>query len=340
MKYAVNESAPLNITVPYSQYLYGTNEYIPIVDSYNKPMQIKDVMEVFKHPKAKVSLQSGKKVDYIPARQIIVPVNKANVLQSGIVSEKYADMIQDSIVLTIPKGKDYLTKPELFLLDFLSGYDWSRPLNMLNMGGELNIGEKDYLVYEGYSFLLVPFKNKPSTLNVGFADTDDLYSKISSDFKFDAVGSDNYCIDYQNYYTHMGVMSVRRLFVTLAKTFYSQGETSRAEQMLDRGFDIMKHYPLDGIPLGFSNENFMVTEAIGLYFSLGQKDKALKLCEEYSTQLICSTDFYMSFYSWASEECESCAQYIYLLSDTLRKNNEKELASQLESKLKEIIDRE
>lgn len=338
MKYAVNESAPLNLTVPYSQYLYGTNEYIPIVDSYSKPMQIKDVMEVFKHPKAKVSLQSGKKVDYIPARQIVIPVNKANVLKSGIVDEKYADLIQDSITLTIPKGKDYITKGELFLLDFLSGYDWSRPLCMLNMGGDLNIGEKDYLVYEGYSFLMVPFKNKPSTLNVGFADTDDLYHKITDVFKFDAVAADNYFIDYQNYYTHMGVMSIRRLFVTLAKTFYTHGETQRAQEMLDRMVKIMANYPLDGIPLGFSNDNYMVTEAIGLYFSLGQKDSALELTDRYSKELLKTTDFYMGFYSWASDECENCAQYIYLLADTLRKNGQKELASELESKLKDIID--
>ncbi len=339
MKYAVNESAPLNISVPYSQYLYGTNEYVPVVDSQGQPMTVQDVMTIFRHPKAKVPLASGKKVDYIPARQIVVPVNRANVLKSGIVSEKYADKIQDSIVLTIPKGKDYLTKPEIFLLDFLAGYDWSRPLSMLNMGGDLNIGEKDYLVYDGYSYKLVPFKNKPSTLNPGFVDTDDLYHKMTSVYRFDAVSADNYFIDYQNYYTFMGVMSVRRLFVTAAKTFLGHEENDRALEMLDRMVDVMKPYPLDGIPLGFSNDNFMVTEAVDLYFKLGQKEKALALANEYSQQLLTSTNFYMSFYAWADEECQDCAQYLYLLADKLRDNGEKEFASQLEGKLKEIIDR-
>ena len=172
MKYACNDSKPLPLTVPLSQYLYGTNEYVPIVDSQAGVMDIKDVMTVFKHPQLKAATSAGRRVDYIPSRKIVVNVDKAAALASGIVDAKYADMIQDSIVLEIPAGKDYLTKPELFLLDFLSGYKWDRPLNLLNYGGELNIGIKDYLHFDGYSHRLVPFRNRPGSVNQGFVQTD------------------------------------------------------------------------------------------------------------------------------------------------------------------------
>ena len=338
MKYAVNESAPLPISVPYKQYLYGTNEYIPIVDSRNTEMNIHDVMEIFKHPKAKVELSSGKRVDYIASRKIVVPVNKENVLKSGIVSAENADKILDSIVLTIPKGKDYISKPELFMLDFLAGYDWSRPLQMLNMGGEINIGQKEYLVYEGYSYKLVPFKNKPSNLAPGIVDSDELYRKMTSVYRFDALSREDYFIDYQNYYTHLGVMSIRQLFVTAAKVFQNKGENERALEMLDKMQEVMKPYPLDAIPLGFSNNNYMVTEAINTYFELGEREKALDLTARYSEELLRTTDFYMGFGSFSENECETCAQYIFLLSDRLEKNGEKKLASQLEGKFKTILD--
>lgn len=338
MKYAVNESAPLPISVPYKQYLYGTNEYIPIVDSRNTEMNIHDVMEIFKHPKAKVELSSGKRVDYIASRKIVVPVNKENVLKSGIVSAENADKILDSIVLTIPKGKDYISKPELFMLDFLAGYDWSRPLQMLNMGGEINVGQKEYLVYEGYSYKLVPFKNKPSNLAPGIVDSDDLYRKMTSVYRFDALSREDYFIDYQNYYTHLGVMSIRQLFVTAAKVFQNKGENERALEMLDKMQEVMKPYPLDAIPLGFSNNNYMVTEAINIYFELGEREKALDLTARYSEELLRTTDFYMGFGSFSENECETCAQYIFLLSDRLEKNGEKKLASQLEGKFKTILD--
>lgn len=338
MKYAVNESAPLPLSVPYSQYLYGTNEYIPIMDSRKTAMDIKDVMMIFKHPKAKVELSSGRKVDYIPSRKIIVPVNKANALKSGIVPENQSDLIQDSIVLTIPAGKDYLTKPELFVLDFLSGYNWDRPFQMLNMGGDLNVGLKDYLVNEGYSFKFVPFKNKPSTLDSGITDPDELYTKMTKVYKFDAVAANDYFIDYQNYYTFLGVMSIRQLFVNSAKSFQRVGQPDRAIEMLDRMREIMKRYPLDAIPLGFSNNNYMVTEAINMYFELGHKETAKEFASQYMEELLKGASFYLNFYQYADSECETYAQYIYLLSDKLKKNGETDLSNRLEEKLTELLE--
>ena len=80
MKYACNESAPLPLTVGLEQYLYGTNEFIYIYDTRDAVIPISTVMDVFKHPEAKVPLSSGRKVDYIMSRRISVPVNKENVI--------------------------------------------------------------------------------------------------------------------------------------------------------------------------------------------------------------------------------------------------------------------
>ena len=74
-------------------------------------------MRIFKHPDAKLPLTSGKNVDYIMSRKFVIPVNKENIIKYGILDKKYEDMIPESITLTIPKGKDYLSKPELFMLD-------------------------------------------------------------------------------------------------------------------------------------------------------------------------------------------------------------------------------
>ena len=97
-----------------------------------------------------MALTNNKEVDYIISRRFSIPVNKENILKYGILDAKYADQIPDQIVLTIPKDKNYLTKPEIFMLDLLSGYQWDRPINLLSMGGDINIGIKDYLMYEGF----------------------------------------------------------------------------------------------------------------------------------------------------------------------------------------------
>ncbi|HIQ84190.1 MAG TPA: DUF2723 domain-containing protein [Candidatus Cryptobacteroides excrementigallinarum] len=329
MKWAVNESAPLPLSVGQEQYLYGTNEYIPILDLREEVMSISDVMTLFRHPDVKAPMTSGRKVDYIASRKISVPVNKENVIKYGIVDAKFADQIPDSIVLNISKDKDFITKPELFMLDLLSGYQWDRPINLLSMGGDINIGIKEYLEYEGYSFKFVPIKNKTTTTQAGFVDTDELYRKMTEVYSWDALAADDYFIDYQNQYTHLGVLSIRNLFVTCAEAFMAAGENDRALEMLDRCAEVMEHYPLETVPLGFSGNDFMVVETVRDYYALGQSEKALALATRMGEELLVSANFYLQFYDWAPDELDMVGGYIYLLSDEMKTGGDTEAAEKL-----------
>ena len=338
MKWAVNESAPLPLTVGQEQYLYGTNEYIPILDLREEVMSISDVMTLFKHPDVKAPMSSGRKVDYIASRRISVPVNRENVIKYGIVDAKFADQIPDSIVLNISQDKDFITKPELFMLDLLSGYQWNRPINMLSMGGDLNIGIKEYLEYEGYSFKLVPIKSKTSQSQAGFVDTDELYRKMTEVYKWDALSADDYFIDYQNQYTHLGVLSIRNLFVTCARAFMKAGEDGRALEMLDRCEEVMRNYPLETIPLGFSGNDYMVIEAVSCYYELGQPEKAFALAERMGGELLVSARFYLQFYDWAMDELDLTGNYIYFLADEMKKGGNAEAADKLTGDFVQLVD--
>ena len=338
MKWAVNESAPLPLTVPHEQYLYGTNEFIPILDMRDEVMSIDDVMTLFKHPDVKASLSDGTKVDYIASRRISVPVNKENVIKAGIVDARFADQIPDSIVLNMSQDKNFVTKAELFVLDLLSNYEWDRPINVLSMGGDLNIGIKEYLEYQGYSFKLVPIKNKTTTSRAGFVDTDELYRLMTEVYSWDAVAADDYFIDYQNMYTHLGVISIRNLFTTCADAFHRAGEDDRALEMLDRCEEIMKNYPLEAVPLGFSGNDVMVVDMVGLYYELGAADKALALASEMGAELLESLRFYARFYDWAPDEVDIIGSLVYLLADEMTKGGDAEQAKQLTDGLLEILD--
>ena len=338
MKYAVNESAPLPLTVGQSQYLYGTNEWIPINDTRNQPVLLSDVMTVFKHPDAKLTYQNGLKTDYIMSRQLVVPVNKENAIKSGIVSPKFADAVPEYIVLQIPEDKDHITKPELFMLDLLSNYQWDRPLNMLNMGGDLDIGIKEYLMSEGVSSKFVPFKNNISSLDVGLADTDRLYELMTEKFSWDALARDDYFIDYQNLYTFLGVMSQRGLFTSMAHAFEKVGEMDRAVEMLDKCQEVMKNYPLETVCLGFSSNDYIVVEMVSMYYRLGQPEKARNLAVNLFNSLLESARFYLEFYEFAQDEFELCGQYIYFLQDEVRNGGDADLAKKIGNSFEALID--
>ena len=339
MKYAVNESAPLPLTVGMEQYLYGTNEYVIIYDTREQPMLLSDVMAVFKHPDVKVTLASGRKADYIMSRKLIVPVNKENALKSGIVSPKFVDAIPDSIVLEIPADKEYLSKPELFMLDLLSNYKWDRPIHVLNQGGDLNVGIKSYLMYDGYSCKLVPFKNTISNTDPGIVDTDHLYDLMTNVFKWDALARDDYFVDYQNLYTHLGVVSQRGMFMNAAQAFIKAGEAKRALEMLDKCQKYVKQesYPLESIPLGFSGNDYVVCEMIAQYYQLGQTEKARDLAVDFFNELLVSARFYLEFYDYAQTEFELCGQFVYYLQNIVDLAGDKELAGRIGSSFEALM---
>lgn len=381
MKYACNESAPLPITVPLKQYLYGTNEFVPcgkrgewfrytpeeyyedipeLIEHYTTEaerfkdsdparsrefaseaqkwtginladkrlwtkglkynyyeydsdkfvkypkgypiadtLDIKTVMEVFKDPAEKVDFAGYKNCDYICSRWITVPVNKENVIKYGIVDKEFEDMIEDNLVLNIPQ---YITKPDLFMLDLLCGYQWDRPIHMLGMGGDISIGIKDYLMWEGTSCKLVPFKTgckrgDPGLKKVG-KDTRKayalkMYDKVMNTFCYDAISRTDWFVDYQNIYTFCGVMSYRDMFCELASLLHDCGLDEQAEQVLDKCRDVVKeqNFPLDMAYLHLGNE-IAVLDMIELYTNIGAEQKAKDMADSFEASLIKSRKFF------------------------------------------------
>ena len=337
MKWACNESRPLDLRIGPMQYLYGTNEMIPIYEARaSVEMPISEVMANFKNPKMKVMLGRNK-VDFLCSRKIVVPVNKENAIRSGLVSPELADRIQDKIVLEMPKDKNFITKPELFMLDLLSNYQWDRPISVLNMGGDLNIGIKDYLEYQGYSCRLVPWKNRPGSTNPGFVDTENLWRLMTQVYRWDALKADKWFIDYQNCYTFMGVMSIRALFSNCAEAFLRAGQTDRAAKMLETCEEVMWRFPVSAIPLGFSGNDYMVVKMIEQYYRLGKADKARELAGRFAEDLFEAVPFYLDYYDVAKSEFELCGNYIYFLTDTMKENGDAEQARAILKQFNDLV---
>ena len=295
-------------------------------------------MRIFRDQRVKLTMSDSSRVDYLMSRKLIVPVNKENVIKYGILDGKYADQIPDEIVLTISKDKQFLSKPELFMLDLLSDYQWDRPINLLQMGGEINIGLKEYLMYDGFSFRFVPIKNRMSLSDIGFSDPDDLYHKMTEVFTWDALKRKDYFVDYQNMTTFCGVMSQRRLFYNVAEELYEAGEMAKAEEILDMCHECVPEstYPLDLSYLRTGNE-YAVVQMVDLYYRLGAADKATALAERFADSMMSSIRFYVEFYDFARSDFEDGCQYIYYLADIMRLGGASEQADAVEKKLDDTV---
>ena len=330
MKYAVNESAPLPLGIGLEQYLYGTNDAVFIYDTRDSVFLLSDVMKVFKHPDAKIPLTNGRYVDYIASRKFIIPVNKENVLKYGILDEKYADIIPDHITLTIPKDKELLTKTELFFLDLLSNYEWDRPISLLSAGGDINIGIKDYLMYDGFSYRFVPIRNKTTRMENGFTDPEDLYHKMTSVYGWDSLKRTDWLVDYHNIYTFAGVQNQRKIFTDAAKIMLEAGDAAKAVELLDMCRECVPEsvIPLDLTSYGLSNEQYVIL-MIDMYYKAGRPEEAAETAARFSDSLLESAAFYMKYPDWAQGHFETCYDCLALLAGMAHENGHTELSDSI-----------
>lgn len=339
MKYASNESAPLNLALGKRHYMQGENEYVLIYDARDSIYPLADVMKVFRHPDAKIPLTNGEYADYIVSRRFSIPVNKENVIKYGILDEKYADMIPSEIVLTIPEGKNGVTKPELFLLDLLSNYKWDRPLNFLSAGGDLQVGIKDYLMYDGFTYRFVPIKNKTNLSERGFTDTDELYRKMTSLYTWNTLKRTDWFVDYQNLYTFCGVMSQRGIFASVAMEMVEAGEYDMAVEILDKCQSVIpeENFPLDIIMYGLSNERDLIC-MIEAYYLAGEPEKASVLCSSMSDQVLHSCEFFLKHYEDAEDYFDSCYNVLAVLVSVADEYGDTSLSSSIRERFNALLD--
>lgn len=341
MKYASNKSAAIPLSVSQEQYLYGTNDFVYIYDPRDTVVALSDVMKVFQHPQIKLPLRDGRKVDYIVSRKMSVPVNKENAIKYGIVPKGVpAEDILDEIVLELPENKEFISKQELFFLDLLNNYQWDRPLNMLSQGGDINIGLKKYLVYEGFSAKLVPIRNSITSSNgIGKADLDDLYNKIMNVFSWDALKRQDYCVDYQNLITFLGTVPQRDIFVKVADALIKNGENEKAIAVLDKCQESVPAttYPLESVCIGFAGNDLYVGYMVAAYYAAGAPEKGRALAEQYGNELVKTAGFFLDFYEESDTEFQYCVQLLYDLTDTLKEYGDGTLAKKFDTAVEEKI---
>ena len=100
-------------------------------------------------------------------------------------------------------------------------------------------------------------------------------------------------------------------------------------EMLDKCRDITRDFPLEGVPLGFSGNDYMVISMVEDYYKLGAADKAVELGTAMAQELLVSANFYNKFYTYAKEDFELIGNYIYFLAEVMEKGGDKALAKEL-----------
>ncbi|MFA5324566.1 MAG: DUF2723 domain-containing protein [Bacteroidales bacterium] len=335
MKYKTYDSEPLPISIERKQYLYGTNDYIYVIEAFDHPILAKDAISIFKNPKYKLS---DNKSDFIPAKKLLIPVNKDNVKKYNIVGEKDYDKIVDTIELTI-SGKT-IGKADLIVLDILSEYNWDRPIYFVSMGGDVDLGLKPWLQFNGFSYKLVPIKT-PDYRETPQINSDDMYNQLMNVYRFESLKNTKMHVDYQNLYTFEAVSPIRDMFVQTAEKLIKEGEKEKAVTLLDRCVDIMpaENFPYNVSMLHSINE-ISIIKIVEQYLICGEKDKAKSVADQFVLETFQTIEYFISprgndmIYK---EGVDANISFLYYLIHTLKNNGAEEYAATIEAKIVSLL---
>lgn len=340
MQWRMYDAPPIKFSIPRKDYLYGTNEYPDVVDRVNRPITVNEAITLFKDPRVKIK-RYGELYSFIPSHSLRLPVNVENVKKYGIVSESDYDKILDTLNLDIPAGTGSITKTELMLLDFFSNYEWDRPIYFLSQGGDLNIGIREHLQFDGFAYKFVPIRSKTRTAEVEQVDAELMFNKIMKVYEWESFRDTTVHIDYQNLSTFNGVMNLRNIFYQTAKALMDDGERDKAVQILDKMQYVVpaKNFPLNTSILYSINE-YIVLQSVELYLKAGEKEKAVALANEFAKETIECIRYFSQSYRGAilseSELENNYSLYGYML-DVLEKGGAGEESKKLEVEVNEVI---
>lgn len=340
MKNRLYDSEGIKLSLEREEYLYGKNEFPDVVDRISHPITVKEAITLFKDPRVKIN-RYGSPESFIAQHKLRLPVNKENVIKHGLVSERDYHKIVDTLYLDIPSNKSAISKTELIILDMLSNYDWDRPIYFVSQGGDLDIGIRNYLQFEGFAYKLVPIKSITRTAEIGQIDPYKMYDKVMNEYRWDSLSDTTINIDYQNLATFNGVMSIRGIFVETAVGLYEVGEKEKAVEVLDKMQQVMitKNFPLNNSLLYSINE-YKVLQAVEIYIKSGAKEKGLKLATEFAEETLKGVELFTKPYGkliLSKSNLEtSYSLYGYLL-EILTECGAEEHAKKLESNFNDLV---
>jgi MFS family permease len=309
MKRQAYESEPLPIDWSRYEYVQGKHDVAWIVGEYSE-MNVEEVLNRIKSDNARDKRLQGYnfELDNVPTYKVIIPVDSAAVVASGLVKPEQAAWIPPYIFVNLgdvfnERGeqtsgpKRHLGKHEMMILDMLkNNSDWSRPIYYaITVGADQYLRLEPYFRQDGVAYRIMPFE----TTKYQPIDTDVLYDNMMNKYQYGNLEQPGLYLDENT--TRMS-KTFRVIFGQLAQALVNEGDSVRAEKAADYSLQAIPSY---NVPYDYSS----VGEIADAYHRIGKKDKA----DAIYTQLAETSMKNLNWYNRLNNR-----QYVSVLEDIRR----------------------
>ncbi|KAB1160322.1 DUF2723 domain-containing protein [Tenacibaculum aiptasiae] len=315
MKKKTYDADPIPSKLTHDQYKYGTLDvayYYPLPQLKDSIWPIDTFMRWISSDSDRTYLETGEdsKEKFYPLNRIRIPVNKENVLKTGLVAKKDADKILPYIDITV--DEQGLTKNRILMLDILNNFDWKRPIYFTGGANadEEYIWLKDYLQLDGMAYKLVPIKtpNKgKSIFDMGRIDPEKMYANVKK-WDWKTINNGKIYLDEQS---KRNAISIRNNLMRLSEEFMKQGDSVKAKDVLDLSLYKMpiKDFDHYSISLGYPE----------LYYRMGDIDKARETSETLTNIFQQKLKYYHTFnYEDLDLVKENIETYLYMYQNVMQ----------------------
>ncbi len=347
MKQKAYESEPIPSQITHDKYRFGTRDILYHQKATENRWPLQDFINWIDSDKPQTKLRhllqkQGNDTSeypetflntvYYPTNKIRIPVNKKNVLESGLVKEKDSALIVDYIDVDLPESA--ITKKSMMMLDIVANNDWKRPLYF--SGGSFDNAEyiwmKDYLQLDGLVYKLVPIKTeRESAFDMGRIDSDLMYDIVKK-WDWGNSGSDDIYHDTQ---TRIQGISFRSNLARLTETLIKEEKIEKAKEIIDMA--------IENMPVEHFAYYAFVEPFVDGYYKVGETTKARELFEKLKTIYQERLEYYETMsideqYENIDEIIDDMSAYRRVI-DILINNDDRELAEKETLIFNEYIDK-
>ncbi|MRI02516.1 DUF2723 domain-containing protein [Kriegella sp. EG-1] len=347
MKQKAYESPAIPSQITHEKYRYGNRDVLYYQKATDNRWPIQDFINWVDSDKPQTKLRhilTQRNADltdypdsflntvYYPTHKIRIPVNKQNVLESGLVKEKDSALIVDYIDIDISQSA--ITKKSMMMLDIVANNDWKRPLYF--SGGSFDDAEyiwmKDYLQLDGLTYKLVPIKTeRKNAFDMGRIDTDLMYDIVKK-WDWGNSGSDEIYHDTQ---TRIQGISYRSNLARLTEALIKEEKIDKAKEIIDMS--------ITNMPVEHFAYYTFVEPFVDGYYKVGETTKARALFDKLKIIYQERLEYYDGMtideqYENIDEIIDDMSAYRRVI-DILINNNDREMAEKETLIFNEYIDK-
>lgn len=333
MRRKVYQSDPLPIAMPHEAYEHNNRNIILVRNDIERPLDLNLAMRIVTSddPQYKLTTSGNEQYNFFPSRTLSLKVDKQQVLKSGTVKPELESEIVDSILIRL-KG-NYMTKSDLAVLDMLANNNWNRPIYFdLSVLQTISIDLGPYLQFEGLACRLVPLKYDGPSNQPGRIDSDILYKRLVTQFKWGNLNDPKIHIDNNFNYT-VNVLQMKLMYLRLAANFLAQDNDEKAAEVLDVLYDQVPYTRFSTSYTDIMNASY--------YYQAGQTEKGDALLNACANDCLDIVAFYVnmgpSFRKQATKEIQSqggLLKEVLKVSDAAGRTN---LSQSIEDKLNKLL---